>query len=115
MKNVIKAISLTLSILIFLGTTGCSLLPNKKAEDIYINNNSALKNPPEESETYKNFFMDDRIANQWEDYGIGDPFIYRFDGIYYLVCSTKAGNYGVKGWKSTDLLNWEPALVEQTR
>lgn len=106
MKNVIKTISLILSIFILVITTGCAFEP--VVEDVHIKNNPALLTPPEESETYQNFFKDDRITNQWEDYGIGDPFIYRFDGIYYLVCSTKAGNYGVKGWKSTDLLNWEP-------
>ncbi len=107
MKNVAKTISLILSMLILLGATSCAWI-NTPVEDIIISGNSALQTPPEESETYKNFFRDDRIENQWENYGIGDPFIYRFDGIYYLICSTKAGCYGVKGWQSKDLINWEP-------
>ena len=80
---------------------------NSNSKDVYINGNPALKNPPAEEETYKNFFEDDRIAGQWQEYGIGDPFIYRFDGTYYLICSTKAQRQGVKGWKSKDLINWE--------
>lgn len=103
MKKVISIVLIIMTFILTIGTVGCSTV-----EDVYINNNSALQTPPAESETYKNFFEDDRIVNQWEDYGIGDPFIYRFDGYYYLCCSTKAGRYGVKAWKSTDLMNWEP-------
>lgn len=106
MRNIRIFISILLLLFMLLGVVGCALKP--VVEDVFINNNAALKTPPEESETYQNFFKDDRIANQWEDYGIGDPFIYRFDGIYYLLCSTKAQHRGVRGWKSTDLINWEP-------
>ncbi len=35
-----------------------------------------------------------------------DPFIYRFNGVYYLTCTTNGK--GIKGFKSTDLLDWEP-------
>ncbi len=47
------------------------------------------------------------IADQWEKYGVGDPYIFRFNGVYYMYCSTKDRNDGVRAWKSTDLINWE--------
>lgn len=46
------------------------------------------------------------IKNQWPGYGIGDPFIMRFNGTYYLYCSTLNSEIGVRAYKSTDLVNW---------
>lgn len=37
---------------------------------------------------------------------MGDPFVMKHDGVYYLTGST-AGD-GFKGWRSTDLVHWEP-------
>lgn len=37
---------------------------------------------------------------------VPDPFVYRFNGMYYLY-STTGGRY-VKGYKSADLMDWEP-------
>lgn len=51
--------------------------------------------------------VESNIADQWEKYGVGDPYIFRFNGIYYMYCSTKDHNDGVRAWKSTDLINWE--------
>lgn len=62
--------------------------------------------------TYDNKFGEDKIPNQWSEYGIGDPFVYRFNGTYYLYCSTKNFETGVRGWKSDDLLNWKPITGE---
>ncbi len=42
----------------------------------------------------------------WTDYGVGDPFVMRYNGIYYLYCSTKDNNIGIKCWSSKDLVNW---------
>ena len=47
------------------------------------------------------------ISNQWEAYGIGDPYVMRYNGTYYLYVSTKDGEPGIKAWKSIDLVNWE--------
>ncbi len=101
-KLLLSAIGLCVSILPSLASCG-----KTTTEDIHISNNADLKNPPSESETYTNIFGDDRITGQWPEYGIGDPFIYRFDGMYYLICSTKAQMKGIKGWKSKDLYHWE--------
>ena len=46
------------------------------------------------------------LAGQWEDYGVGDPFVMRYNGMYYLYCSTKDGEVGVRAWKSADLVTW---------
>lgn len=58
---------------------------------------------PALGQTYTNPFVLDR---EWEDYGIGDPYILRHDGKYYLYCSTKDRRVGVKAWSSDDLVNW---------
>lgn len=54
-------------------------------------------------QTYQNPFG---LDQEWEDYGIGDPYVLRFDGKYYLYCSTKDRRVGVKAWSSDDLVNW---------
>jgi xylan 1,4-beta-xylosidase len=55
------------------------------------------------NQTYQNPFG---LDQEWEDYGIGDPYVLRFDGKYYLYCSTKDRRVGVKAWSSDDLVNW---------
>ncbi|HTH14533.1 MAG TPA: family 43 glycosylhydrolase, partial [Spirochaetia bacterium] len=46
------------------------------------------------------------VPDAWPDYGIGDPFVLRFDGTYYLYSSTKDGRPGVRVWTSTNLVDW---------
>ncbi|MFC4104150.1 family 43 glycosylhydrolase [Paenibacillus xanthanilyticus] len=46
------------------------------------------------------------LPEEWEDYGIGDPYVLRHNGKYYLYCSTKDWRIGVKAWSSDDLVNW---------
>ncbi|WP_282936114.1 glycoside hydrolase family 43 protein [Paenibacillus sp. RC67] len=53
--------------------------------------------------TYENPFT---LDQEWEDYGIGDPYVLRYDGKYYLYCSTKDRRVGIKAWSSDDLVNW---------
>jgi xylan 1,4-beta-xylosidase len=48
------------------------------------------------------------LSAEWEDYGIGDPFVLRYNGMYYLYCSTRDDQVGVKAWSSSDLANWKP-------
>jgi xylan 1,4-beta-xylosidase len=47
-----------------------------------------------------------KLDQEWPDYGIGDPYIMRYNGMYYLYCSTKDYRIGVKAWSSADLVNW---------
>jgi hypothetical protein len=46
------------------------------------------------------------IEGQWPGYGVGDPFIMRYNGTYYLYVSTLDSENGVRAWKSPDLLRW---------
>src|SRR5690625_429637 len=56
-----------------------------------------------EIKTYSNPF---ELADEWPDYGNGDPYVYRYNGTYYLYVSTKDRRVGIKAWSSTDLVNW---------
>lgn len=97
MKKINKLLLLTT----VLALTGCG------KDTVTLTANLDLAVIPETFDTYEQVFKEDRIPDQFVEYGIGDPFIYRFNGVYYLICSTKATVKGVKGWKSTDLMHWE--------
>ncbi len=89
---------------------GCNKLPkglqdNSKV-DFLIDKEDIKENI--DRDFYDNSFNDERIANQWTEYGIGDPFVYRFNGMYYLYCSTKNSQVGVRAYKSNDLIHWTP-------
>lgn len=58
-------------------------------------------------ERYENSFGEDRIPDQWDSYGVGDPYVLRWNGVYYLYVSTRDSETGVRAWKSLDLVNWE--------
>lgn len=45
-------------------------------------------------------------ADAWEDYGFGDPFVFRYNGRYYLYPSTRDDSIGVKCWSSFNLVDW---------
>lgn len=59
-----------------------------------------------EKARYDNRFGEDRIPSQYENFGVGDPFVMRHDGKYYLYCSAKAYTYGYKCWTSDDMINY---------
>lgn len=40
-----------------------------------------------------------------DDYGIGDPFVMRYNGLYYLYASSSEAR--VRVWTSRDLVNWQ--------
>ena len=41
--------------------------------------------------------------------GCADPYIMRYNGMFYLYVTTSGlQNYGLRAWKSKDLLNWVP-------
>lgn len=62
---------------------------------------------PESVQTYENPLIAISNPRVWKDYGVGDPFVMRWNGRYYLYCSTKDGNVGIQCWTSDDLVNWE--------
>ena len=47
------------------------------------------------------------LDTDWYDYGCGDPFVMRFNGVYYLYCSTRDGERGIYCWSSKDMANWK--------
>ncbi|MCW3806873.1 family 43 glycosylhydrolase [Plebeiibacterium marinum] len=47
------------------------------------------------------------LPNEWELYGIGDPYLLKYNGRYYLYSSTRDNLIGVKCWSSKDLVNWD--------
>ena len=57
--------------------------------------------------TYQNPLLTCRSESAWPGYGFGDPFVMRYNGVYYLYVSTKDGSVGIKCWSSTDLVNWK--------
>jgi hypothetical protein len=63
----------------------------------------------ESRDTYENIFDETRIPEQWDGYGVGDPYVLRYNGEYYLYCSTKNSQVGVRAWTSSDLINWTQA------
>ncbi|MCU4163972.1 family 43 glycosylhydrolase [Carboxylicivirga caseinilyticus] len=46
------------------------------------------------------------LPEEWNLYGIGDPYLLKYKGEYYLYCSTRDDMTGVKCWSSRDLVNW---------
>lgn len=55
------------------------------------------------AQTWKNPLI---VTNEWDLYGIGDPYILKYNGYYYLYCSTRDSETGVKCWSSKNLQNW---------
>lgn len=47
------------------------------------------------------------LENEWSNYAIGDPYVLKHRGVFYLYCSTKDHETGIKCWSSKDLLNWK--------
>ena len=68
-------------------------------------------------ETYDNIRFDDFdngglnsscVKGQFPT-GCADPYIMRFNGMYYLYVTTSGlDSYGLRAWKSRNLLDWEP-------
>lgn len=54
----------------------------------------------------------DYVPEQWPNYGIGDPYVFRFNGTYYLYCSSRDNWNGVRAWKSTDLVHWTQCTAQ---
>ena len=63
--------------------------------------------PMDEITTYTNPLLTCQSESAWPGYGFGDPFVMRYNGVYYLYVSTKDGSIGVRCWSSTDLINWK--------
>lgn len=60
-----------------------------------------------ERQRYDNIFGEENIPDQWTDYGVGDPYVMRWNGEYYLYVSSKNFMNGYRLWKSKDLIHYE--------
>lgn len=96
-----KTISLALAMMTAIPLTACS--GNQKDEIEYV---------APEVERYQNHI---EIEGQWGEsihtgeggqYGIGDPFVMRYNGKYYLYPSTSDPCSGIKVFESDDLVHW---------
>lgn len=111
MRKITFTIGLTLTLLL----ASCTSLTSTSSEGSSLPSSTSQPDPvtepvaPAVRETFENSFGEDKIPNQWDAYGVGDPFVYRWNGVYYLYVSTKDSESGVRAWKSTDLVNWEIA------
>jgi beta-xylosidase len=56
--------------------------------------------------TYSQVINPRTLPQEWGEYGIGDPYILKFKGKFYLYCSTRDDQAGVKCWSSWDLSSW---------
>ena len=59
------------------------------------------------SRTFKNPLITPTTPNAWPGYGVGDPFVMRWNGRYYLYPSTKDGARGIQVWSSDNLVEWK--------
>ncbi len=113
-------ISALLALVMILSLGSCGLFPQGNQGNIeepgnYIDPNTVFSTY--DNKSYNEYLLGEevKIANQWEGYGIGDPFIMRYNGMYYLYCSTLDSETGVRGYKSADLVNWVPMTGEGLR
>ena len=102
--------SILISCVSLLALVACGGGEKPTTKDEY--DDETLASLPALRDTYTNDFQEDKIPGQWENYGVGDPFVYRYNGTYYLYVSTKDNFQGVRAWKSTDLINWEKCTGE---
>ena len=102
MKKRVYSIIALLSLLSFAGCDS-SQRQSQSGSDL---SSVAEQETIELRDTYTNKFDEEKIPGQWSEYGIGDPFVYRFNGKFYLYCSTKNFETGVRGWVSDDLIHW---------
>lgn len=99
-----KKIALFLSVILALSLCACgkgeaavkveNVPTYKTGEDIDIN----------KVKKYENFL---ELSEEWANYNIGDPYIMKYNGMFYLYVSSPYGSRGIKVWSSRDLLNWE--------
>ena len=103
----------TLFICLSLGLTSCASahIKNNENEAESTTSQSNTEVGPgfeidENIEYYQNPIIKVGDKNAWNSYGVGDPFVMRYNGRYYLYCSTKDGQVGIQCWVSDDLISW---------
>ncbi len=120
MKSYKKISILALSAVFLIGCAACGKTPDDSGAQggdqtwtsPYTDPNSVVTTY--DNKSYNEYLMKEEatIAHQWQGYGIGDPFVMRHNGMYYLYVSTLDSEIGVRGYKSADLVNWVPMTGE---
>ena len=54
----------------------------------------------------------EKLPEQYDERGTADPYVFRFNGMYYLYGTTQSSTPEMRAWKSRDLLNWEKCTGE---
>lgn len=112
----IKTLSIfALSAVLALGCAACNQTPNDQPDGD--DTGSQYETPvvnTYDNKSYNEYLLgeDAVIENQWRGYGIGDPFVMRYNGKYYLYVSSLDSEIGVRGYVSADLVNWQPVTGE---
>ena len=84
--------------------SGCQ--KNGNVIDNTIVNHNEEEELMKEDSMYYNNPISSIEETTWYDYGTGDPYVMRYNGTYYLYCSTRDTEVGVKCWSSRDLIKW---------
>lgn len=118
MKFIRKIPVFLLAIFMVFAVAACENTPSNAGENTN-GSQSQYKDPNEDfgyydNKSYNEYLLGDDavIDNQWEGYGIGDPFIMRHDGKYYLYCSSLDSEMGVRAYISANLTDWAPVTGE---
>lgn len=120
MKSFKKISIFALSAVLLIGCTACGKTPDNSGSQggnggsdstwtsPYTDPNSVVSTY--NNQAYNEYLLGEEAVmdNQWQGYGIGDPFVMRHNGMYYLYVSTLDSEIGVRGYKSADLVNWIP-------
>ena len=111
-KNIIKLfLVFCFNVALIAVSTGCAQKENDFSQAMNENEEAYVFN---ETESYKNFIEMDKswgeISTDNNSAAIGDPFVMRYDGKYYMYPST-AGELeeerGIRVFVSEDLVNWQ--------
>ncbi len=114
MKTVKKLSIFAISAILAAGCTACAGNPPPAGDDGQTPDASGGYQTPVvntyDNKSYNEYLLGENttIANQWKGYGIGDPFVMRYNGKYYLYVSSLDSEIGVRGYVSADLVNWAP-------
>ncbi len=99
-------------LLIGLGAFSIGFVSGCASSSAFLDPSISLDGLDQSVETFDNSFNESQIPDQWPDYGMGDPFVFRFNGCYYVYPSTRYDQSGVRAWKSKDLMSWMPCTGE---
>ncbi len=102
MKTVKKLSIFAISAILAAGCTACAGNPPPADDDGQTPDASGGYQTPVvntyDNKSYNEYLLGENttIANQWKGYGIGDPFVMRYNGKYYLYVSSLDSEIGFR-------------------